>query len=115
MKNEIKDKIENTIRNKDYSEAGVVYLLTQSYKFLEKEKRLDEFGVIRFYRNWACHSYLSGDTMKIFKKVHVLNQAREYKYIKNNLEFTDIMSHEIEKSFSKYSPKFLKNEIDIFF
>lgn len=114
MKNDIKVKIEKVLIKNFYSEQDVVYFLVESYKFLEQEGRLDKFRVIKFYRNWACHHLLSKNIDKIFEEVYILIKAEKYFKKISGKPWIDLVNDEIEKSFKKFSPIKLKDEIDKF-
>lgn len=105
MKADIKGKIKKVLRQKTYSEPDVVYLLVECYKFLGEPK--NKFSVLKFYRNWACHSFLLWDTAKIFKEVHNLIKARE--------PSKNLIVDKVRKSFIGYSFLKLEKELEEIF
>jgi hypothetical protein len=119
MEIDIKEKIKNVLRQETYSESDIVYLLVETRKFLELNKVGNDFDVLRFYRNWACHSELTNDAGKIFNKVSVLIMAREYvEGTKEQLKWDDLITEKIKEAFIQYSfPKLggeLKKIFDLF-
>jgi len=115
MQEELVSKMKETLDKSDYSEKDIVYFLVQAYKLLEiKDKTQSaEFRVIKFYRNWVCHAFLSRDTKEIFGEV--------YDHARQILDKTTILvgagmqvEDEIERAFSRYSFIPLKRSIEEF-
>lgn len=112
MTNKIKQRLKIIFDQKSYSEQDVVYCLVEIYKLLEIEGKLNKFKVIRFYRNWVCHSHLSKDAGKIFEEVYILIRARKYfKGVRRGLRWVDLVEHAIESSFKKFSLPTLEKEL----
>lgn len=116
MTEEIEKNIIDVLKNKTHSEYSVVYCLVECYKYLERKGELKKFDVIRFYRNWACHSHLSNDTEKVFEEVHLLikEKTENQRFLSNPTLWRDLMTQKISESFSKYSLSILKEQIESF-
>ncbi|MDO8500109.1 MAG: hypothetical protein Q7S66_05670 [bacterium] len=116
MKNEIIEKLKNITTLKEYSEPYVAYFLIEAYKLLEQENKLDNYELIKFYRNWSCHSKLDKATHKIFEEIYIIIRADEYLGLRQNnpIAFSDLIDDTVDKIFEKYSFKMLKKEIDRF-
>jgi len=121
MKENIIDNLKKMVEEKNYNEKDIVYFLVESYKLIEQNE-LSNFNLIKFYRNWTCHSTLSKDSEKIFEEIYILIKAREYLNLelneKNNneefLAFGELIQEKVSESFNNYSFKKLKSEIDKF-
>ncbi|MEK7650182.1 MAG: hypothetical protein AAB367_04480 [Patescibacteria group bacterium] len=112
MKSVILDKTKNIFTQTSYSEQDIIYVLVGICKYLELVPgRQSNFKVIRFYRNWICHAFLTKDAEKILNEIYVL--AKASKYIDNNI-WSEILSQEIKKAFYKYSLDALKSELEDF-
>ena len=57
------------------SEAGVVYLLVQLAKLVEREHLRDAYPHLMFYRNWAVHSRLDRTDFLVAQFEGVLEQG----------------------------------------
>ena len=119
MKNDIVNKLKGVTAGGNNSEQTVVYFLVESYKIIEQVNRLPDFELIRFYRNWVCHSVLLKDSQKIFEEVYVIIRAEKYLNLekRHNDEmpaFAELIDDAVSKAFSNYSFKKLKKEIEKF-
>ena len=116
MKNEIIKKLKDITIQKEYSEQDVVYFLIESYKLLEQENKLDDYDLIKFYRNWSCHSRLDKAAHKIFEEIYIIIRADEYLGLSQNnpSAFSDLIDDTVDKIFENYSFKMLKKEISRF-
>jgi len=116
MKNVIIDNLKRISRLKEYSDQDIVYFLVESYKLLEQENKLDDFNILKFYRNWSCHSRLDKDAHKIFEEIYIILRADEYLNLKRNdpIAFSYLIDNTVNKIFEKYSFKMLKKDIEIF-
>src|SRR3989344_1065718 len=116
MKNEIIKKLKDITIQKEYSEQDVVYFLIESYKLLEQENKLDDYDLIKFYRNWSCHSRLDKAAHKIFEEIYIIIRADEYLGLSQNnpSTFSDLIDNTVDKIFENYSFKMLKKEISRF-
>lgn len=116
MDNDIKNKIKNVFGQREYCERDVVYFLIESYKFLE-EKYGREFGAskynrIKFYRNWASHAELNGDTTKVFVDfIKLIKECRSKSNASGQFDWNNSMTDEIKNRFRPYGPLQLRNEI----
>ncbi|MEN9405643.1 MAG: hypothetical protein RLY47_602 [Candidatus Parcubacteria bacterium] len=119
MRNNIIEKLDRTIENGIDSEQSVVYFLVESYKLIEQENRLADFELIRFYRNWVCHSILVKDSQKVFEEVYILIRAQKYLNLEERGKdempaFPELIDDTVSAAFEKYSFKRLKEEIEMF-
>jgi len=114
MTDEIKSNIKDILNRESHSKESTTYFLVESYKYLERNKQLSSYKVIKLYRNWACHSYLSSDADKIFEELYILVSAK--KYISNSDEppWSVLVMKELQKDFANYSLNGLKKEIKRF-
>lgn len=116
MNADIKSKIADVLREYPYSERDVVYILVESYKFLERKYR-KEFGNgkydrMKFYRNWACHSVIDRASDKIFDGIEASIKAEAEKpNALGHLDWQDQTSTQIRQCFRGYSPLSLKEDI----
>lgn len=116
MKNEIIGKLKKAAALKEFSEPDIVYFLVESYKLLEQENKLDNYDLIKFYRNWSCHSRLDKTAHKIFEEIYIIIRADEYLGLqqKGPLDFSELIDSTVDKIFEKYSFKALKGEMNKF-
>lgn len=119
MNIDIEAKLVGVLKQKQFSERDVVYFLIELYKFLErkydKELGNGRYDVITFYRNWICHSYLHGDSYKIFKGFKELIKEQTSKPNALGLfDWIDSIGDKTKEYFREYSPLFLKQEIRSF-
>jgi len=119
MKDSIVEKLKNLSRAKSYSEQDVVYFLVECCKLLEQVNKLDKFRVIRFYRNWSCHSCISKDAEKIFEEIYIIIKAKKYLKLEKREEgeipaFAELVDDMVTKSLDNYSFIKLKEEVKRF-
>jgi hypothetical protein len=115
MQSAMIEKMKDVARNEHCREKDVVYFLVEAYKLLEQVGKLQQFSLIRFYRNWACHSVLTKDSEKIFEEIYIVIKAKKYLSFPE-LEggippFIELVDNIFRDSFNKYSFKELKKEI----
>lgn len=116
MKADISEKIKAILSKEDYSEPEIVYLLVESIKYLELNSKKSAFKIITFYRNWTCHSSLSGDPKTIFEIPYALIKERENaKSAFGEVDLMNKLTDEIKKSFQAYSFTNLAIELESFF
>lgn len=119
MRNDIVEKLKGVVSNKDYSEQEVVYFFVESYKLLEQINRLSEYPVIKFYRNWICHSSLTKDADRIFEEVYIILRAEKYFSFPPQEEdeppaFVELLHNAYQKAFREYFFPKLREEIKKF-
>jgi len=120
MEVDIKGKIANVLTQNAYSERDVVYILVESYKFLERKYRKEfgngKFDRIKFYRNWACHSVIDRASDKVFTGIAASIKAEMNKpNAVGHLDWQDQTATQIRQCFRGYSPLSLKEDILQFF
>ena len=107
MNKDIQSKIKDVLRQEEYCERDVVYILVESYKFLER-KYDRAFGAgkydrLKFYRNWACHAELRGDSKKVFTDFISLIAAEHSKpNAVGHFDWIDSMTKKIRECFRDY-------------
>jgi hypothetical protein len=116
MNIDIRHKIYEVLKQDSYSERDVVYVLVELYKFLEK-KYGKQFGkgkydVVKFYRDWSCHSFLHGASYKVFVGIDALikEEAKKPNAV-GHLDWQDQMAKKIRDCFRGYGPLSLKEEL----
>jgi len=119
MDADIQSKITAVLNQERYCERDVVYFLVESYKFLER-KYDKQFGGgkydrIKFYRNWACHARLHGDSNKVFADFIALIRAEKSKpNAVGHFDWMYSMADRMREGFRNYGPLSLKNDITEF-
>lgn len=72
----IKEKLNSFFKDKkDLHECDVVYLLVQLSKYYEKENLKHSIPCIQFFRNWAVHGSLGGESQYLNK---LLQRSRSH-------------------------------------
>lgn len=113
---DIKQKIAAALDQENYSERDIVYILVESYKFLERKYR-KEFGNgkydrIKFYRDWVCHAVLHGASYKVFIGIDasIKTEAKKPNAV-GHLDWQDQTATQIRQCFRGYSPLALKEDM----
>ncbi len=117
---DIQYKIKEVLKQKHFSEKDVVYFLVESYKFLERkyDKEFGEgkYNQIKFYRNWASHATLYGDSHKVFKDIgKLIKEEMSKSDASGHFDWSNSMADRIQKSFRDYGPVNLEKDISNFF
>jgi hypothetical protein len=116
MREAIVEKLKVVATCKDFTERDAVYFFVESYKVLEQGNRLHDYPVIRFYRNWICHSSLTKDADRIFEEVYVLVRAEKYMSFPTPEEdeppgFHELLDKVYRREFAKYFFPKLRDEL----
>ena len=114
MRETIIKKLISISQKERYFECDVVYFLVESFKLLEKEKVLSNFDVIKFYRNWCCHSKLTSDAHKVFKEISEIFENNKHLKDQDPYTFSNLIDETVDREFKKYSFKILRKDIEVF-
>ena len=62
MKDQLKDKIENTLRKTQKEESDIVYLMVKIRKYLEKDKNKgSRYKILKSYCDWSLHDKITNN------------------------------------------------------